>query len=411
MRISPDREKERARLSRARFARCSRAPPSRGQAPPSRSPAPPSRPRSSRRPCRCPGTQPGEVSSSRPPIVCDNLPWGYDAQAEPAHLWVGSVMAHAASDPIFWATLAVAEQGLRRRGGPRLRRHTPQGWAWRGGRRRPMEPGLSASSDSDGVEATSAIADAPGGGLAGAPGRAAPGFEPTSNWRDPLRQRSVRDVRRQPEKARSDPTTSGRSAPMEPIELFIDPPIYAGPVTMSRTRWSETSRPDRVCLPGVDPVVVGRPDRRARGHQAAFNNAPHRYGVVERTYSEHLASPLSSTRVFEADPSQATSLPDELKQGSIQISRSDIDTAKMTAQYITRRLLVGFSVSLSRMVSYTVIIVLLPATDYAIVGPRDVPECYLPAERCRPGAGRSSKSLFAAVKYCTFQSFHLSRQA
>jgi len=57
----------------------------------------------------------------------------------------------------------------------------------------------------------------------------------------------------------------------------------------------------------------------------------------------------------------------------------------MTAQYITRRLLVGFSVSLSRMVSYTVIIVLLSATDYAIVGPRDVPECYLPVLKGAPG--------------------------
>ena len=57
-----------------------------------------------------PGTQPGEVTGLESPDKCDNCHGGYNAAVEPAHNWRGSMMAHAGRDPIFWATLAVAEQ-------------------------------------------------------------------------------------------------------------------------------------------------------------------------------------------------------------------------------------------------------------------------------------------------------------
>jgi hypothetical protein len=47
--------------------------------------------------------------------------------------------------------------------------------------------------------------------------------------------------------------------------------------------------------------------------KAAFNNAPYKYGVVERTYSEYKAGLLSQTLV-----SDYNTLPTELKNGSIQ---------------------------------------------------------------------------------------------
>ena len=57
-----------------------------------------------------PGTQPREVGNLETPDKCDNCHGGYDPAVEPAHNWRGSMMANAGRDPIFWATLAVAEQ-------------------------------------------------------------------------------------------------------------------------------------------------------------------------------------------------------------------------------------------------------------------------------------------------------------
>ena len=57
-----------------------------------------------------PGTQPGEAGNLERPDKCDNCHGGYDPAVEPAFNWRGSMMANAGRDPIFWATLAIAEQ-------------------------------------------------------------------------------------------------------------------------------------------------------------------------------------------------------------------------------------------------------------------------------------------------------------
>ncbi|MBS1135639.1 MAG: Fibronectin type domain protein, partial [Burkholderiaceae bacterium] len=57
-----------------------------------------------------PGTQPGQVSNLETPDKCDNCHGGYNSAVEPAFNWRGSMMANAGRDPIFWATLAIAEQ-------------------------------------------------------------------------------------------------------------------------------------------------------------------------------------------------------------------------------------------------------------------------------------------------------------
>ncbi|HKK50080.1 MAG TPA: hypothetical protein VKA74_00770, partial [Myxococcota bacterium] len=76
--------------------------------------------------------------------------------------------------------------------------------------------------------------------------------------------------------------------------------------------------PGRGTLPGADAVVADGEIGGSLATKAAFNNPPHRYGVVERTYSEHLASPLSSMLVSEANPLQSTSLPEDVKRGAIR---------------------------------------------------------------------------------------------
>ena len=71
---------------------------------------------------RMPGTQPGEVSSPvpqpgdfnslDPAAQCLFCHGGYNSTVEPGHNWQGSMMALAGRDPLFWATLAVAEQDI-----------------------------------------------------------------------------------------------------------------------------------------------------------------------------------------------------------------------------------------------------------------------------------------------------------
>jgi hypothetical protein len=52
---------------------------------------------------------------------------------------------------------------------------------------------------------------------------------------------------------------------------------------------------------------------------------------VERTFSEHMSSELTSTLVSAADSLQSTSLPDELKQGAILAAYNAAFTASGSA--------------------------------------------------------------------------------
>lgn len=103
-----------------------------------------------------PGSQPGSVnleSVNR----CDNCHGGYNPAIEPAHNWRGSMMAHAARDPLWMACLTVALQdsiwavGNANAGDLCIRCHTPGGWL--GGRSDPPNTtALSAGAgDFEGV--------------------------------------------------------------------------------------------------------------------------------------------------------------------------------------------------------------------------------------------------------------------
>ena len=87
-----------------------------------------------------PGTQPNEVGSFESPDKCDNCHAGYnnaEPDAEPATGWRGAAMGNAARDPIFWATLAVAEQDFDGAGDLCIRCHSAGGWY--GGRSTPTD--------------------------------------------------------------------------------------------------------------------------------------------------------------------------------------------------------------------------------------------------------------------------------
>jgi hypothetical protein len=97
-----------------------------------------------------PGTQPREVGNLESPDKCDNCHGGYNTNTEPAFNWRGSMMANAGRDPIFWATLAIAEQDFDGVGDLCIRCHSPGGWL--AGRSVPTDGSGLAAGDSDGVE-------------------------------------------------------------------------------------------------------------------------------------------------------------------------------------------------------------------------------------------------------------------
>ncbi len=95
-----------------------------------------------------PGTQPQEIGNLESPNKCDNCHGGYNTATEPAFNWRGSMMANAGRDPIFWATMAIAEQDFDGSGDLCIRCHSTTGWL--GGRSTPTDGSGLAATDSDG---------------------------------------------------------------------------------------------------------------------------------------------------------------------------------------------------------------------------------------------------------------------
>jgi hypothetical protein len=97
-----------------------------------------------------PGTQPLEIPALDPVGNCAQCHGNYDPAVEPYHNWIGSMMAQAGRDPIFWATHAIAEQDFDGSGDLCLRCHTPKGWL--DGRSTPTDGSGLKQTDDNGVE-------------------------------------------------------------------------------------------------------------------------------------------------------------------------------------------------------------------------------------------------------------------
>ncbi len=110
---------------------------------------------------RMPGTQPDTGVVLESPKRCLNCHGGYDTAAEPGFNWMGSMMAQAARDFLFWPSVVVAAQdSIWATGGPVtgrpnatdicLRCHLPKGWL--GGRSDPTNASAMTGGDHDGVQ-------------------------------------------------------------------------------------------------------------------------------------------------------------------------------------------------------------------------------------------------------------------
>jgi hypothetical protein len=257
-----------------------------------------------------PGTQPLEAGKIESVSRCDNCHGDFPSAGEPWFNWAASMMAHAARDPLFWATVAVAEQDFDGSGDICIRCHTLEGWL--DGRSTPTDGSGLAAGDDDGVQCDVCHR------LVNPDGSEHPGvqFSPFLAHDEG-----------------SPPTGyyGGGMAVIEDGNNKLGP--YSDADANHQFLQSEFHRSSEICGTCHDvsnPVVGdlahnhGAQQPLAPGtysgdpaspvdQKAAFNNEPFRYGVVERTFSEHKASLLAQTLV-----SDYASLPFELQTGAIQ---------------------------------------------------------------------------------------------
>ena len=270
-----------------------------------------------------PGTQPGEVSSFQSPDNCDNCHDDVDQpnpgtllDRDPSYGWRGGMMAHAGRDALFWATMAIAEQDFlpgtdpAARGGAGdlcLRCHSVNGWI--GERSTPTNGSALTSADQHGIECEFChllVDPDPPVSIAGTvEQQAAVSRLGPSDLGALPRIRAVRDQRK-----RYPPRALRRARRQTPGSRIAVPPEGRALRHLPRRlqcggrRSGPQPRGDEPLAPGTFSGVPGSPVTE----KAAFNNPPYRYGIVERTFSEWVASRFDTTLVNDY-----STLPPELQ--------------------------------------------------------------------------------------------------
>jgi len=277
-----------------------------------------------------PGTQPGEVSNLESPNKCDNCHGGYNSTVEPAHNWRGSMMAHAGRDPIFWATVAIAEQDFDGAGDLCIRCHSTTGWL--AGRSTPTDGSGLAASDSDGVDCDfchkvtnpdnsehigmmitpfTANEDNPNDALFdwdeanSIEGYYGSGMASLWGGSDKLGPYNDAEARHQ----------------FMQSKFHRDRDFCGTCHDVSNPAVGDLAHNHGV-QPTAGPVVAdGTPGAPVNG-KAAFNNPPYKYGIVERTFSEYKSGRISQTLVDDyaglPDTPDYFDLPEDLRGGALE---------------------------------------------------------------------------------------------
>ena len=261
-----------------------------------------------------PGTQPQEISNLESPDKCDNCHGGYNKAVEPAHNWRGSMMAHAGRDPVFWATLAIAEQDFDGSGDLCIRCHSTGGWL--AGRSTPTDGSGLAAGDSDGVECDychkltnpdnsdpllQGIMLAPfianilkeDGSVEGYYGSGMSSMWGGSDKLGPYHDAEARHQFYQSKFHRS-PDFCGTCHDVSNPAVGNLAHNFGAQITGDAVT--------------ADGSLGGTVESKA-----AFNNTPYKYGVVERTYSEYKSGQISQTLVRNY-----SQLPADLKGGALE---------------------------------------------------------------------------------------------
>lgn len=257
-----------------------------------------------------PGTQPQEIGNLESPDKCDNCHGGYNTSVEPSFNWRGSMMANAGRDPIFWATLAIAEQDFDGAGDLCIRCHSTAGWL--AGRSTPTDGSGLAAGDDDGVECDFChkMTNPDNSELlgvmnppfiandGGSPAQGYYGSGMASMWNGAEKLGPY-----------SDPTARHQFLQSS----FHRSQDFCGTChDVSNSAVGDLAH-NNGAQSTADPVVSsGVPGAPVTG-KAAFNNFPFMYGVVERTFSEYKSGLLAETLV-----SDYASLPADLQGGAIK---------------------------------------------------------------------------------------------
>jgi hypothetical protein len=275
-----------------------------------------------------PGTQPQEAGNFETPDRCDNCHAGYDdlnPEYEPATGWRGAAMGNAGRDPIFWATLAIAEQDFDGAGDLCIRCHSASGWY--AGRSTPTDASGLQAGDDNGIDCdTCHVLTNPDNS------------EHLGTMNSPFIANCASDPN-VPDKCRESGEASDGFYGSGITSIWGGGSHKLGPYNDAEARHqfmqSKYHRSVDFCgtchdvsnpavgdlAPGNGaqhgaPAVVSSQDP-ATGlpnlggpveEKAAFNNPPYAYGIVERTYSEYKSSlfPMTLVSAFE-------SLPDDLQ--------------------------------------------------------------------------------------------------
>jgi hypothetical protein len=283
-----------------------------------------------------PGTQPQEVSLEAPGR-CLNCHKDYETnpRVEPGFGWMGAAMGNAGRDPIFWATLAIAEQDFDGAGDLCIRCHSAGGWV--GGRSTPTDASGLQASDEHGIDCDTChqmtnpdytehagvmnppfIAnqeDLPYGPLPEGATEAyyGSGMYALSNDYGKLGPYDQGDAVARHQFTKSnfhrDVDFCGTCHDVSNSAVGQLAP-NAGTLNLNSapgvTRSGHLGYPLQVLFDPNDPNVPNDPavlgGTEFTNGMAAFENPPYAYGIVERTYSEYKASPLSSLRVFDNSP-------------------------------------------------------------------------------------------------------------
>ena len=262
-----------------------------------------------------PGTQPQQAPLLGALQNCDGCHGYYNQAVEPVENWMGSMMAQAGRDPVFWAAMAVAEGDIPGAGFYCLHCHSPRGW--HEGRVNNATDGslLSSSIDSNGIECAVCHNMVNPNGQEHPGQQTAPyvansgGPTPEGFYGSGMQVLAGNSTRYGP----YNNATAGHSWAQS---LFHRSPDFCGTCHDVSNPVTGDLAPNNGALtplaPGQFSGVSGSP---VTG-KAAFLNAPYKYGVVERTYSEHKSSALSTTPV-----SAYATLPNDLKRGAIKRAR------------------------------------------------------------------------------------------
>lgn len=264
-----------------------------------------------------PGTQPNQLQIATttavkravdPAFQCMACHANYDKNVEPGHLWNGSMMANAGRDPIFWATLAVANRDFPGAGDFCVRCHSPSGWL--AGRSQPPDgSSLDPAIDGNGIECDFChhLTDPAAPQLKGkqdAPFVAMSGGEAHRGAAQYVLHEGPDKLGPYPDPDTKHPAV--QSAFHRKADLCATCHDVSNPVTGDLAPGNGAQIP---LAEGMFSGVKGS----AVETKAAFKNLPYQFGIVERTYSENTASALQTFKV-----SDFSKLPADLQGGALE---------------------------------------------------------------------------------------------